>query len=192
MKVRRGVRERHDAGGVGPPEASVGLGPLQGTRRVSSRSGMKGTSVNNINVVPGRPESEVLADLHMDNDEDFGFGVIDTADLKLNDTSWMRRFSGDLRTLDVMGLWRAAGLEIVPRADGVSYDIQCPNRREHSDPEASSGTVLYKRPLAIPNYFCGRTSCRGGRFSIKEALLSLGVELVDLHCAERFRGGVDA
>ena len=45
--------------------------------------------------------------------------IVDPADLKVHDTSWMRRFRGDLRTLDVEGLWRAAGLDIVPRDDGV-------------------------------------------------------------------------
>ena len=127
----------------------------------------------------GRPE---FGDL-MDN-----FGVIDTADLKVRDTSWMKAFKGDLRTLDVIGLWRAAGLRIVLRGDGVSYLAQCPNRKEHSDPEATSGTLIYKRPGAFPSFFCGRTKCRGGRFSTGEALLRLGAELVDVHCGERFVG----
>lgn len=113
----------------------------------------------------------------------YGFGVIDTADLMVRDTSWTRAFKGDLRTLDVIGLWRAAGLKIEPKKDGNSYAVQCPNRKEHSDPEATSGTVIFKRPGAFPNFFCGRTKCRDGQFTTREALLRLGPALVDVHCA---------
>jgi hypothetical protein len=126
----------------------------------------------------GRPEVDDMASL---------FGTIDPADLRVDDTSWMRAFSGDLRTLDVVGLWQAAGLRIVPWGDGISFRVQCPNRMEHSDPESPGGTVIYKRPGAMPRFFCARTKCRGGQFTTREALLSLGTELVDQHCAMRFR-----
>jgi len=116
----------------------------------------------------------------------WAFDVIDPADLKVRDTAWMRNFKGDLRTLDVIGLWRAAGLKVEPRKDGMSYAVQCPNRREHTDPEAFTGTVVYKRAGVYPFFHCSRRRCRCGRFSTREALLSFGAELVDTNCAGRY------
>jgi len=106
-------------------------------------------------------------------------------------TSWLKQFKGDLRTLDVMGLWRSAGL-IIDQKDDEKFAVQCPNRANHSDPEAFGGTVLYKRPGGYPIFHCGRTKCRDGQFGTREALLSFGPELVDQFC-EPFRpnGGDD-
>jgi hypothetical protein len=95
--------------------------------------------------------------------------------------SWVKQFRGDLRTLDVAGLWRAAGL-VVEQKDDEKFAVQCPNRMKHSDPEAFGGTVVYKRPGEYPVFHCGRTKCRDGRFGIREALLTLGPELVDKSC----------
>jgi hypothetical protein len=94
---------------------------------------------------------------------------------------WVKQFRGDLRTLDVVGLWRAAGLVIEPK-DDEKFAVQCPNRANHSDPEALDGTVLYKRPGDYPIFHCWRTRCRDGQFGIEEALLTLGPELVDEFC----------
>jgi hypothetical protein len=94
---------------------------------------------------------------------------------------WLKQFRGNLRTLDVMGLWRAAGL-VIEQKDDEKFVIQCPNRMSHSDPEALDGTVLYKRPGDYPIFHCGRTKCRDGQFGIKEALHAFGPELVDKFC----------
>jgi hypothetical protein len=94
---------------------------------------------------------------------------------------WLEQFRGDLRTLDVVGLWRAAGL-VIEQKDDEKFAVQCPNRMNHSDPEALDGTVLYKRPGEYPIFHCGRTRCRDGQFGIREALLTLGPELVDKFC----------
>jgi len=95
--------------------------------------------------------------------------------------AWLKKFKGNLRTLDVVGLWRATGLTIEPK-DDVTFIVQCPNRMNHSDPEAFGGTVLYKRAGEYPIFHCGRTSCREGQFGTKEALLSFVPELVDKYC----------
>jgi hypothetical protein len=94
---------------------------------------------------------------------------------------WLKKFKGNLRTLDVVGLWNSAGL-IVEQKDHEEFAVQCPNRMNHSDPEAFGGTVLYKRAGEYPVFHCGRTSCRDGQFGTKEALLALGPELVDRFC----------
>ena len=80
-----------------------------------------------------------------------------------------------------MGLWRAAGL-VIDQKDDEKFAVQCPNRTNHSDPEAFGGTVLYKRPGEYPIFHCGRTKCRDGQFGTREALLSFGPELVDKFC----------
>ena len=61
---------------------------------------------------------------------------------------WWKEYSGDLRTLDVVGLWTEAGLFIEtiktdPATGEVTYRIQCPNHKEHST-DAIEGTVLFK------------------------------------------------
>ena len=71
--------------------------------------------------------------------------------------AWLKKFKGNLRTLDVVGLWRAAGL-VIEQKDDEKFAVQCPNRVNHSDPEAFGGTVLYKRPGEYPIFHCGRTS----------------------------------
>ena len=93
-------------------------------------------------------------------------------------TAWLKQFKGDLRALDVLRLWRSAGLNM-DQKDDEKFTVQCPNRASHSDPEAFGGTVLYKRPVGYPFFHCGRTKCRDGRFGTREALLSFGPELVD-------------
>jgi len=106
-------------------------------------------------------------------------------------TAWLKQFKGNLRTLNVVGLWRSAGL-IIDQKDDEKFVVQCPNRANHSDPEAFGGTVLYKRPGEYPIFHCGQTKCRDGQFGTREALLSFGPELVDQFC-EPFRpnGGDD-
>jgi hypothetical protein len=94
---------------------------------------------------------------------------------------WLKKFGGNLRTLDVVGLWRAAGL-VIEQKDDEKFAVQCPNRMNHSDPEALDGTVLYKRPGEYPIFHCGRTKCRDGQFGTREALLSIGPGLVDKFC----------
>ncbi len=96
-------------------------------------------------------------------------------------SAWLKKFKGDLRTLDVMGLWRSAGL-VIDRKDEETFAVQCPNRANHSDPEASGGTVIYKRPGEYPIIHCGRTRCRDGQFGTREAMLSFGPGLVDRFC----------
>jgi len=95
--------------------------------------------------------------------------------------AWLKKFKGNLRTLDVVGLWRAAGLTIEQK-DDEKLVVQCPNLMNHSDPEVFGGTVVYKRAGEYPIFHCGRTSCREGQFGTKEALLSIGPELVDKFC----------
>jgi hypothetical protein len=97
------------------------------------------------------------------------------------EAAWLKPFKGDLRTLDVAGLWRSADLLIEEKDDG-KFAVQCPNRANHSDPEALGGMVLYKRPGEYPRFHCGRTRCRDGQFGTREALQSLGPELVDRFC----------
>jgi hypothetical protein len=106
-------------------------------------------------------------------------------------SNWLKKFRGNLRTLDVMGLWRSAGL-VIRQKDDEEFAVQCPNRVHHSDPEAFGGTVIYKREGEYPIFHCGRTKCRDGQFGTQEALLSIGPELVDQFC-EPFRpnGGDD-
>ncbi len=94
---------------------------------------------------------------------------------------WLKQFTGNLRTLDVMGLWSASGL-LIDQKDDEKFVVQCPNRANHSDPEAFGGTVLYKRSGEYPIFHCGRTNCRDGQFSTREAMLSFGPELVDKFC----------
>jgi hypothetical protein len=104
--------------------------------------------------------------------------------------AWLKQFKGDLRTLDVMGLWRSAGL-IIDQKDDETFAVQCPNRANHSDPEAVGGTVLYKRPGEYPIFHCGRTKCRDGQFGTRQAFLSFGPELVDRFCEPFGRNGGD-
>ncbi len=65
-------------------------------------------------------------------------------------TAWLKQFKGNLRPLNVVGLWRSAGL-IIDQKDDEKFVVQCPNRANHSDPEAFGGTVLYKRPGEYPH-----------------------------------------
>ena len=95
--------------------------------------------------------------------------------------AWLKQFKGDLRTLDVVGLWRSAGL-VIDQKDDEKFAVQCPNRMNHSDPETFGGTVLYKRSGQYPIFHCGRTNCRDGQFGTREALLSFGPKLVDQFC----------
>ena len=102
-------------------------------------------------------------------------------------TAWPKQSRGDLTTLDVEGLWRAAGLWIEPDGD-EKFRLQCPNRMAHSDPDDRDGTVCFKREGEYPRFVCKRTACQEAGYGTKDALLALCPGLVDSFCAEMYGG----
>jgi hypothetical protein len=126
----------------------------------------------------------------VDSSEANGFASSEEVMSGLNEgisDQWWKAYAGNIRTLDVVGLWQEAGLSIEPHKskDGC-FPCQCPNHAKHSDPDEIAGTVLYHHPDQFPYLHCNHTECRGV-YGVKEAFAGFGKTLVDKHCSKQFR-----
>jgi putative DNA primase/helicase len=94
---------------------------------------------------------------------------------------WFRMYSGDLRTLDIRGLFADHDLDV--EDDGVCV---CPWWEEHS--EDTSGTKLWDADPEegkFPGFNCMHSHCNGR--GLREVLEKFGKDAVERRCGASFR-----
>lgn len=96
---------------------------------------------------------------------------------------WWKNYSGDLKTLDVVGLFQAEDLYI--RADGEKHLVVCPWHDSHTTD--SEGTACWKSDSSFPGWNCLHAHCEGK--TLEDVLAFFGKDKVDSHCAKKFDKG---
>jgi putative DNA primase/helicase len=103
------------------------------------------------------------------------------------DRSWIKKYEGDLTTLDIAGLFEDAGLRVRDTGGG-QFEVECPWAHEHSDGR-DGAYILDAKPGEglFPTYFCHHAHCEGR--TIADVLDFFGRKAVDGRCRETFRPG---
>ena len=93
---------------------------------------------------------------------------------------WWKRYSGDLRTLDILSLLETKDLPMSEITDR-KYEIECPWACEHTTGE-STASILLNDELeeAFPVFHCFHDHCKDR--GIKDVLLLFDAEDVNRHC----------
>jgi len=99
--------------------------------------------------------------------------------------SWSKKYSGDLRTLDLVNLCKESGLYHHEIAAG-KYAILCPWRRDHTTGvDGDSSTAIFSSlNKSFPGFHCMHAHCADKKF--QHLLDHFGKEAVDRHCQKSF------
>ena len=104
-------------------------------------------------------------------------------------SDWLKRYTGDLRTLDVVSLLKEAKIYCTPigKPEDRKHSILCPNRAEHSkNDDGTRSTVVIAAEGKLPILNCFHGHCIK-KVKIRSLLEGLGSDLVDRHCHQKFR-----
>lgn len=106
------------------------------------------------------------------------------------DTSWIKEFGVDLKTLDLFGLVRSLGVEVKeekPYGDGTKARCHCPWHSEHGGGRDDEGAWILERPGKWPIYTCDHTVHKD-MLGLRDILEAAGVERVKQY-ADPWEGG---
>ena len=97
---------------------------------------------------------------------------------------WWKQYGGDLRTLDVVGLFQSKDLQIREVSER-QYEVTCPWADQHSTGGNTAQILLPDEVKGgFPTFHCFHAHC--STRSLKEVLALFGKEAVDQHCRRRF------
>jgi P4 family phage/plasmid primase-like protien len=104
--------------------------------------------------------------------------------LPVADDGWWKKYQGDLRTLDILGLLESKGLAVLQINDR-DFEVECPWAAEHTTGDDAAGLMLADEDEeAFPVFHCFHDHCKDR--SLKDVLALFSVEEVDQHCAKKF------
>ena len=108
----------------------------------------------------------------------------DPAPKKAKPTQWWKEYKGDLKRLDIQGLFKSEGLRVASKPNG-ELEIECPWAHEHT----SGGDLAYVRIAdpgrnLFPSFHCFHDHCK--ERTIEDVLALFGKEPVENHCRRHF------
>jgi DNA polymerase-1 len=111
---------------------------------------------------------------------------------------WKRKYRGNLRTLNLVGLCQRLGIYGAPLGgDDYKHSIQCPWRGEHTDKGENwhpnkSETVIWVQPGSIPAFKCQHAHCAERSIEhLLERAEACEPCIVDRFCARQWRDPLD-
>jgi hypothetical protein len=94
----------------------------------------------------------------------------------------------DLRTLNLVGVFRSLGYEITEVEDSRKYWVKCPWANEHSWIHQTD-TVIWQSPGQWPEFHCSHNHCAGRKLdSVIQWAESIRPGIVNDHCSHQFFG----
>ncbi len=97
---------------------------------------------------------------------------------------WWKQYDGDLKTLDISGLFESRRLGAIDKGGG-QFEVECPWADQHT----TGGEAAYIKATdpergLFPTFFCHHHHCEGRTF--EDVLAFFGKRAVDRHCGGKF------
>ena len=97
---------------------------------------------------------------------------------------WVKSFNGDLRTINIVKLFKDAGLYRFPSRESNKHSVSCPWEHEHSTPDSRNTVILWAPEGKIPSFKCLHQSHQNK--SIQDVLTWFGKGTVEQACDDPF------
>ena len=104
-------------------------------------------------------------------------------DLRVSDDldDWRSDYSGDLTTLDIVGLFEKHGLDVWDRGSG-EYEVTCPWHEQHTTGSDTAGIKIVDGH--VPMFNCFHNHCESR--TIQDVLAWFGKEDIDAYCERAY------